>query len=94
MDFFCRFQQEKHFYDNASYFLYLHADSIITESVIKIENIMKKITNLFILASVLFAAGCGGGTKLIGSWTEKEQKSIHLEKIGIAALTPNTSDDI
>jgi hypothetical protein len=52
---------------------------------------MRKIANYFILASLLFASGCGGGTKLIGSWSDKEQQSVHLEKIGIAALTPNTS---
>jgi hypothetical protein len=52
---------------------------------------MKKITNFIILASIIFAAGCGSSTKLVGSWTDKENKSTHLEKIGIAALTPNTS---
>jgi hypothetical protein len=52
---------------------------------------MKKITKVFILASILFASGCGSSTKLVGSWTDKENKSIHLEKIGVAALTPNTS---
>ena len=52
---------------------------------------MRKIANFFILASLLFAAGCGGGTKLIGSWADKEQQSVHLEKVGVAALTPNTS---
>jgi hypothetical protein len=52
---------------------------------------MRKIANFFILASLLLAAGCGGGTKLIGSWADKEQQSVHLEKIGVAALTPNTS---
>jgi len=52
---------------------------------------MKKITKISLLASIIFFAACGTSTKLVGSWTDKEQKSIHLEKIGIAALTPNTS---
>jgi len=52
---------------------------------------MKAITGFFLLFSIFFAAGCGSSTKIVGSWSDKEHKSIHLEKIGIAALTPNTS---
>jgi len=62
-----------------------------TNHHIKIDITMKKITKVFILAGILFAAGCGSSTKLVGSWTDKENKSIHFEKIGVAALTPNTS---
>jgi len=52
---------------------------------------MKTIIKSIFLFSILLAAGCGSSTKLVGSWTDKDHKNIHLEKIGVAALTPNTS---
>jgi hypothetical protein len=52
---------------------------------------MKKITKFTLLASIIFFAACGTSTKLVGSWTDKEHKGTHFGKIGIAALTPNTS---
>ena len=52
---------------------------------------MKKITNFFILVSVLFAAGCSTSTKLVGSWKNKEATNSHFEKVGVVAITPNTS---
>lgn len=52
---------------------------------------MRKITSLLILMSILFAAGCGPSTKLIGSYKNKEQTQNRFEKIGIAVLNPNES---
>jgi len=58
---------------------------------LKVKIIMKKITMYFILASVLFASACSTSTKLVGSWQNKEMINNHFKKIGVVAITPNTS---
>ncbi|HSM47977.1 MAG TPA: hypothetical protein VK872_09210 [Draconibacterium sp.] len=52
---------------------------------------MKKITKILVLASIIITSACGTSTKIVGSWTNKEQKITQFEKVGIAALYPNES---
>jgi hypothetical protein len=41
---------------------------------------MKKITKILVLASIVIASACSTSTKIVGSWTNKEQKITQFEK--------------
>lgn len=52
---------------------------------------MKRITKIILLAGLFFTVACSTSTKLVGSWQNKDMTNNHFEKVGVVAITPNTS---
>lgn len=51
---------------------------------------MKQVLGLLLLASV-FITGCGPSTKLINSWSDKENTPKQFDNIGVTVLFPSSS---
>jgi hypothetical protein len=49
------------------------------------------VKGLLILFSAFLAVACGPSTKLLGSWTNKDELNNKYEKLAVAVLVPNNS---
>lgn len=53
---------------------------------------MKQFKHAVFLLVIIFVTGCGPSTKLINSWSDKENTPKKFDKIGVAVLFPDNSN--